>query len=214
MHGELRSGIGMALTLAGALLGLTTLATKPVVPSNLPSAPAAAVFDPGLSQPVPNRRLTPPNPSQALVAAGPTVAARSIPNRTVAQPVRLEIHLRQRQLIFYQSNVVVKRYAIGIGRQGWETPLGHFRVIQKKRNPIWINPFTNESIPANDPRNPLRGYWIAFWNDGNNWIGFHGTLNDRTIGQAASHGCIHMYRQDLAELFSRVSLGTPVTVMQ
>lgn len=204
MHSELRSGTGMALILAGALLGLTTLATKPGVPSAPPSVPPSA-SPVALSNP---GSLAQPLPSQAFLAARP------ISDRSVAQPVRLEIHLKQRQLIFYQGSIAVKRYAIGIGRQGWETPLGNFRVIQKKRNPIWINPFTNESVPANDPRNPLRGYWIAFWTDGNNWIGFHGTLDDRTIGRAASHGCIHMYRQDLAELFSLVSLGTPVAVVQ
>ncbi|MBD2022633.1 L,D-transpeptidase [Leptolyngbya sp. FACHB-36] len=127
---------------------------------------------------------------------------------------RLEVHLSRRQAVLYEGNVVVKRYRIGVGRPGWETPIGTFRITQKQRNPTWISPFTQESISPTDPRNPLGGYWIGFWTDGNNWIGFHGTLNAATVGQAASHGCLHMHQQDLQELFTQVNLGTPVEVLQ
>lgn len=82
-----------------------------------------------------------------------------------------------------------------------------------KRNPTWINPFTNEQVTANDPRNPLRGYWIGFWTNGTNWIGFHGTLDAGTVGKATSHGCLHMYDSDLKDLFSQVSIGTQVKVL-
>ncbi|MBW4475197.1 MAG: L,D-transpeptidase [Stenomitos rutilans HA7619-LM2] len=127
--------------------------------------------------------------------------------------IRLEIHLNRRQAILYQGNMLIKRYPIGTGRQGWETPVGTFRVMQMKRNPVWISPFTNERIAADDPKNPLRGYWIGFWTNGTNWIGFHGTLDTRTVGKAASHGCIHMHDRDLKDLFSQVSLGTQVKVV-
>lgn len=125
----------------------------------------------------------------------------------------LEIHISRRQAILYQGKTPIKRYPIGTGRQGWETPVGTFRVMQMKRNPTWINPFTNERIAANDPKNPLRGYWIGFWTNGKNWIGFHGTLDASSVGKAASHGCIHMYDSDLQDLFSQVSLGTQVKVV-
>lgn len=130
-----------------------------------------------------------------------------------ALTTHLEIHLRRRQVLVYQGDRPVRRYPIGIGRPGWETPTGSFQVQQMKRNPVWINPFTNETISSRDPRNPLQGYWIGFWTDGNNWIGFHGTLDARTVGRAASYGCIHMYQSDLEELFTQVSLGTPVRVV-
>jgi lipoprotein-anchoring transpeptidase ErfK/SrfK len=127
--------------------------------------------------------------------------------------MRVEVHLSQRQVVLYRGKVAVKRYEIGVGRPGWETPTGTFRVLQMKRNPTWINPFTNEAVPAGDPRNPLQGYWIGFWTDGNNWVGFHGTLDSNTVGKAASHGCLHMHRVDLQDLFSRIRLGTPIIVV-
>jgi lipoprotein-anchoring transpeptidase ErfK/SrfK len=134
-----------------------------------------------------------------------TVSDTSIP--------RLEIHLSRRQAVLYQGDVPIKHYPIGTGRRGWETPVGTFRVRQMKRNPTWISPFTNERIAANDPRNPLRGYWIGFWTNGTNWIGFHGTLDAGTVGKAKSHGCIHMHDSDLKDLFSQVSIGTQVRVL-
>lgn len=153
-------------------------------------------------------------------AINPAATAQAVPQPILqdkalssTRVTRLEIHLSRRQAMLYQGDVLIKRYAIGTGRQGWETPVGTFKVMQMKRNPIWISPFTNERIAPNDPRNPLRGYWIGFWTNGTNWIGFHGTLDAGTVGRAASHGCIHMHDRDLKDLFSQVSLGTQVKVV-
>ena len=149
--------------------------------------------------------------SMAQAAAPhPMLQSRTLPSTNI---IRLEIYLNRRQAVLYQGDIPIKRYPIGTGRQGWETPTGTFHVMQMKRNPTWISPFTNERITAHDPRNPLRGYWIGFWTNGTNWIGFHGTLDAGTVGKAASHGCIHMSDNDLKDLFSQVSLGTQVKVL-
>jgi lipoprotein-anchoring transpeptidase ErfK/SrfK len=150
-----------------------------------------------------------PSTAQAI-APQPILQSKALSNTSIT---RLEIHLSRRQAVLYQGDVVMKRYPIGTGRRGWETPVGTFQVKQMKRNPTWISPFTNERIAANDPRNPLRGYWIGFWTNGTNWIGFHGTVDAGTVGKAASHGCIHMYDRDLKDLFSQVGLGTQVKVL-
>ena len=129
------------------------------------------------------------------------------------QTLRLEIRLSKRQVSLYRGDVKVKTYPIAVGRPGWETPTGNFRVGQKVRNPIWVHPFTGERVPGKDPENPLGGYWLGFWTDGKNSIGFHGTPTPLSIGKAASHGCIRMYVKDAAELFKKIKLGTVVTVV-
>jgi lipoprotein-anchoring transpeptidase ErfK/SrfK len=130
-------------------------------------------------------------------------------------PLRLEIRLSRRQVTLYKGTTIVKAYPIAIGRAGWETPKGTFQVRQMIKNPAWVHPLEpSVLIPAGDPENPLGRFWIGFWTDGKNWIGFHGTPNPRSIGTAASHGCIRMYNRDIEELFQQVSLGTPVTVVQ
>jgi lipoprotein-anchoring transpeptidase ErfK/SrfK len=40
----------------------------------------------------------------------------------------------------------------------------------------------------------------------------HGTNNPASIGGFVSHGCIRMYNNDIRELYSLVSVGTPVIV--
>ncbi len=149
---------------------------------------------------------------QLLLASTP----RNIPDsssNTIAQFTRLEINLSRRQVTVYMGTTPVKSYPIAVGRRGWETPTGNFRVAQMLKNPTWIHPFTRQPIKGGHPQNPLGKYWIGFWTDGKNWIGFHGTPNPETVGKAASHGCVRMYNKDIEELFSYVSLGTIVTVL-
>lgn len=126
---------------------------------------------------------------------------------------RLVIDLSQREVTFYKGSEPVKTYPVAVGRRGWETPTGEFQIIQMVRNPVWIHPLNNTRIAAGDRRNPLGRYWIGFWTDGTNWIGFHGTPNPETVGREISHGCIRMYNQDIEELFQKVTPGTPVEVV-
>lgn len=158
-------------------------------------------------------------PSQlSAVAASPRLdATEAAAYRSIAQPdtqsMRLEIRLAQRQVVLYQDEQLIKSYPIAIGRRGWETPQGSYQVKQKFKNPTWINPLTDQVIPGGSPDNPLGNYWIGFWTNGRNWIGFHGTPNPESVGKAASHGCIRMYNQDVKELFQTVKLGTTVVVL-
>lgn len=40
----------------------------------------------------------------------------------------------------------------------------------------------------------------------------HGTNNPASVGQAVSHGCVRLRNQDIAELYHRVAVGTPVYI--
>jgi lipoprotein-anchoring transpeptidase ErfK/SrfK len=144
----------------------------------------------------------------------PAITPATTPaNTPVTQITRLEIDLSDRRLTLYQGNDLVKSYPIAVGRRDWQTPVGAFQVVQMIRNPAWMNPLTRAVIPGGNPNNPLGRYWIGFWTDGQNWVGMHGTPNPESIGQAASHGCIRLYNRDIQELFTQVSVGTPVTVV-
>lgn len=137
------------------------------------------------------------------------------PFRVEEKPLRLEISLSRRRVSVFKGKSLVKSYPIAVGRPGWETPLGTYQVRQMLRNPTWIHPLKKGiSIPGGDPENPLGHFWIGFWTDGKNWIGFHGTPNPKSVGAAASHGCIRMYNKDVEELFQKVSLGTEVKVVK
>lgn len=130
----------------------------------------------------------------------------------VAEPNRLEIDLSSRTVSFYQENIRKITYPVAIGRAGWETPAGQFRVLQMLEKPTWINPFTDAVVPGGTPDNPLGSHWIGFWTNGRDWIGFHGTPNPGSVGQAVSHGCVRMHNAHIDQLFYQVGLGTQVLV--
>ena len=80
-------------------------------------------------------------------------------------------------------------------------------------NPTWQHPITGKIVPSGHPANPMGRYWIEFSTDGKTCIGFHGTPEPKTIGKAASHGCVRMFSKDIEQLFHQVRLGTPVQVV-
>ncbi len=139
-----------------------------------------------------------------------------LPNPALLSPeasLYLKIDLSDRRVYVMRGNQVKTSFPIAIGRQGWETPTGEFRVIQMLRDPSWQHPFTGEVVPPGRD-NPLGVRWIGFWTDGRNYIGFHGTPNENSVGRAASHGCVRMFNRDVVKLFEMVSLGTPVIVVR
>ncbi len=115
--------------------------------------------------------------------------------------------LWRRRLRRYKAE---KTYKVAIGRVGFETPAGLYWVERKDRNPTWTPPdsewvtpaMRDDSgkpipIPPGDPRNPLVKAFIAI--SGGDAIGFHGTADLASIGTQASHGCIRMYPDDVAD---------------
>lgn len=126
-------------------------------------------------------------------------------------PIRLVLKLEQRRVYVYQGEAIQNSYPVAIGRAGWETPTGNFKVMQMLKHPGWTNPLTGEKMSPG-PDNPLGERWIAFWTDGTNVIGFHGTPNRDSVGRAASHGCVRMFNEDIRDLYEIVKLGTLVTV--
>ncbi|ABG51358.1 ErfK/YbiS/YcfS/YnhG [Trichodesmium erythraeum IMS101] len=168
--------------------------------------------------PIKNKSVVDTN-GKKLIAKTPKIKPKSItikkalnklyikPNETIS----LVIKLSDRRVYVYKNDQLKTSYPIAIGKEGWETPTGTHKVIQKIPNPSWTHPFTGEIIPPG-PENPLGERWIGFWTDGTNYIGFHGTPNEETVGQAASHGCVRMFNQDVLDLFEKVTIGTIVVV--
>jgi lipoprotein-anchoring transpeptidase ErfK/SrfK len=108
-----------------------------------------------------------------------------------------------------------RTYRVAVGAAGFATPAGLHHVISKEVNPTWHVPnrawagaLAGLTIPPGDPRNPLKARFIAIGAG----VGFHGTADLASIGQAASHGCIRMTVADVIDLYNRTPVGTPVLV--
>lgn len=127
--------------------------------------------------------------------------------------VKLVLRLGVKKVEVYEGDKIIASFPVAVGKKGWETPKGQFKVIQMIENPSWENPWTGKVSPPS-PNGPLGERWIGFWTNGKDFIGFHGTPGENLIGQAVSHGCVRMKNRDIKELFKLVSLGVPVTVVQ
>lgn len=115
----------------------------------------------------------------------------------------------------------VVTHPIGIGREGWRTPLGRMRIAQKTENPTWTPPASvrrehakqGEILPAvvkAGPDNPLGAHAMRLSRP--SYL-FHGTNKPFGVGMRVSHGCIRLYPEDIAELFQEVPVGTKVNIV-
>ncbi|MBD2203483.1 L,D-transpeptidase [Calothrix sp. FACHB-1219] len=130
---------------------------------------------------------------------------------TAPKNIHLVLKLRMRQLYVYSGDNLQASYPVAIGKPGLETPVGKFKVIEMLKNPDWTHPQTGKLVLPG-PNNPLGERWIAFWNSGREYIGFHGTPDRASVGKAVSHGCVRMYNEHVRELYELVKMGTPVVV--
>lgn len=125
----------------------------------------------------------------------------------------LVLNIPDRVVYLYDSKgTPIKAYPVAVGRVGWETPTGSFKIIQKRKNPTWFPPAwakLEKPVPPG-PHNPLGDRWMGLSIPG---YGLHATNNPRSIGQVASHGCIRMYPEHAHDLFNRVTYGTRVRIV-
>jgi L,D-transpeptidase ErfK/SrfK len=116
---------------------------------------------------------------------------------------------------------VVQTYPIGIGRVGWETPLGATTVIGKAKDPAWYVPASirREHAEAGDPLpsvvpagpdNPLGNRVLRLGIPG---YLIHGTNQPYGVGMRVSHGCVRLYPENIELLYSLVDVGMPVRII-
>ena len=108
------------------------------------------------------------------------------------------------------------RYGVGVGREGF-TWSGVQIISRKSEWPDWYPPAEmiarQPYLPrfvAGGPGNPLGARAMYL---GSSQYRIHGTNNPSTIGKFVSSGCIRLTNEDVADLFSRVDVGTRVVVL-
>jgi lipoprotein-anchoring transpeptidase ErfK/SrfK len=108
------------------------------------------------------------------------------------------------------------RYGVGVGREGF-TWAGTERISRMSEWPDWHPPKEMIERQPYLPRfmaggegNPLGARALYL---GNTVYRIHGTNQPSTIGHFVSSGCIRLTNEDIADLYSRVNLGTRVVVL-
>jgi L,D-transpeptidase ErfK/SrfK len=136
------------------------------------------------------------------------------------------LNLASMRLFYYpkagpNTPAEVITHPVGIGREGWQTPQGTARIIQKITNPAWTVPESvrREHAERGDPLppvvppgpdNPLGDFAMRLSLPG---YLIHGTNKPWGVGLRVSHGCVRLYPEDIARLFPEVPVGTPVRII-
>jgi lipoprotein-anchoring transpeptidase ErfK/SrfK len=165
-------------------------------------------------RPFPTRMLI----RDAIVGGTRTVIVAPLKKLTAAAakatPI-IVIHRGSNRLYLYNGVHLVRIFPVATGQAAWPTPLGHFEIVVKQRNPWWFPP-TQDSWAAGakpippGPGNPLGTRWMGLSAPG---VGIHGTDEPWSIGHSESHGCIRMQVSSAEWLFNRVRIGTPVFII-
>lgn len=135
----------------------------------------------------------------------------------------LVINLAEMRLYFYPANThKVITFPVGIGKDGWETPIMKSKVTAKAKNPSWRATkavrqdflkrygYPLPEIVPPGPQNPLGHYAYHL---GYKSYYMHGTNDPSGIGKRSSAGCLRMEDEDAGSIFDLVRKGTPVNIV-
>ena len=116
--------------------------------------------------------------------------------------LRVRIDVSERQLYVEENGEVIGSYGVAVGASGHPTPRGAYNMRRIIWNPRWVPPkaeWAEDEKPREpgDPKNPM-GRVKVFFKAPDYYI--HGTNDTKSIGSAASHGCVRMRNGDIIEL--------------
>jgi len=141
----------------------------------------------------------------------------------VAGSPSITIDLREQKAFFYKGGRLVGVSMISSGREGYRTPPGQYKIIQKSRDHVsnLYGDYVDSSgnvVVANvgvrrDPKPPgtrFRGAPMPYFLRFHGGYGLHAGF---LPGFPASHGCVRMPERMAHLFFANVSQGTPVRVV-
>jgi lipoprotein-anchoring transpeptidase ErfK/SrfK len=217
------SGISaLSLRATGALVVAAALLLSPVIFSDAANAQILGYASAPQSAFPSANGLAPARPSLTDEGDG---SASVLPERlrrttvtynTTEAPGTVIIDTPNPALYYVLSQGKAIRYGVGVGREGF-TWAGVQTISRKAEWPDWYPP--SEMIArqpylprfvAGGPGNPLGARAMYL---GSSQYRIHGTNDPTTIGKFVSSGCIRMTNEDVADLFSRVGVGTKVVVL-
>jgi lipoprotein-anchoring transpeptidase ErfK/SrfK len=160
-------------------------------------------------------RNEPPAARQQTRQQSGAHARREVAYKTSKPVGSIVVETRERALYYVLGNGRAIRYAIGVGREGFQWSGSH-KITRKAEWPTWTPPAEmrkrQPGLPvqmAGGPNNPLgaRALYI-----GNTLYRIHGTNDPNSIGRAMSSGCIRMMNHDIIDLYNRTKIGARVYV--
>ena len=117
------------------------------------------------------------------------------------------VSIEDRKLALLEDGVVKKVYPVAVGKPSTPSPVGTFTIERRVKNPTYSH---NGKVIPPGPANPVGTRWMGLSIRG---YGIHGTNEPRSIGKAASHGCIRLAQADLEDLYAQVHVGDTVELI-
>ena len=155
-------------------------------------------------------------PAPILLAAlimfsAPLMFAQSAAPQTSSEVTDLAkrvilVSIPDRKLAVLEDGEVLAQFPIAVGADASPSPTGEFQVVNRVSNPTYYHAGT--VIPTGKD-NPVGTRWLGLSQKG---YGIHGTNAPRSIGHAASHGCIRLRNRDMERLFTLVRVGDVVKI--
>jgi L,D-transpeptidase YbiS len=150
---------------------------------------------------------------------------KSAPISIYVSVARQELKLKRGRAIERIFPISTSKFGLGTKEGSMKTPLGRFRITEKIGDNLPAETAFKSRQPVRATAAMLRSddlvmsriLWLDGLGRGNantheRYIYIHGTNHEEEIGEAASHGCIRMKRDDVVELFDLVSVDTPVVI--
>ena len=136
-------------------------------------------------------------------------------------PRKIVIRLGEQKAELYSNNVLIGESPVSTGREGYNTPPGKYRVLQKDadhHSNLYGNYVVNGKVVVagadirKDPKPPgakfvgaPMPYFIRFYQA-------YGLHEGYLPGYAASSGCVRMPMRQARRFYHAVEIGTPVVV--
>lgn len=141
----------------------------------------------------------------------------------VAGSPSITIDLGEQKAFFYKGGRLVGVSMISSGREGYSTPSGNFKIVQKNKDHVsnlygdYVDSGGNVVVSnvgvKRDPKPAgasFRGAPMPYFMRIHGGVGMHAGF---LPGFPASHGCIRMPERMAEIFFANVSQGTPVRVV-
>jgi len=138
-------------------------------------------------------------PPTAMTAGRDTTLRPAV----VEVPLEMTANIPARTLVVRRGDSTLRTFAVAVGKDRYPTPTGTFRIKKMIWNPSWRPPPNSEWAKGKtakgpgEPDNPMKVVKI-FFKEPDYYI--HGTGDVESLGSAASHGCLRMDPEEVAEL--------------
>jgi lipoprotein-anchoring transpeptidase ErfK/SrfK len=126
---------------------------------------------------------------------------------TARTPRVIVVSIPDRKLAVLENGKIVRIFSVAVGASISPSPTGDFHIVNRISNPTYYH--SGVVIPPGSD-NPIGPRWLGLDRKG---YGIHGTNEPRSIGKAASHGCIRLSNRDIEQLFTLVRAGDVVHIV-